>query len=48
MDSSVGDSLKAAFGTKDLYKILNLEVTATVEDIKKAYRKVSMSFIIHN
>ena len=31
------------FGTKDLYTVLGIEKTATADQIKKAYRKLSLS-----
>lgn len=34
--------VQATFGSKDLYKILGVEKTATEDDIKRAYRKLAL------
>jgi len=41
-DSSVGNQLKQAFGTSNLYEILEVARDATAEDIKRAYRKAAL------
>lgn len=41
-DSSIIDHLTAAFGTSNIYSILEVEKTATLNEINKAYKKLAL------
>lgn len=42
MEDHVAQQLKSAFGEKTVYEILEVEITASTEDIKRAYKKLAL------